>query len=117
MPLRQSWGSRMAKLKLSPLAEEDLREIKAYIEQESGESERAAKQLANIISKLRFLQEQPQMGASLTAMIGMMTEYRYLVCGSYYAFYRQIGDTVYIVRILHCARDFMRVLFGTIQEP
>ena len=114
MPLRQGWGSRMAKLKLSPLAEEDLRQIRAYIEQESEDSDLATKQLIGIIQKLRLLQEQPQMGASLTAMIGMMTEYRYLVCGNYYAFYKQIGDTVYIVRILHCARDFMRVLFGTI---
>ena len=114
MPLRQSWGSRMAKLKLSPLAEEDLRQIRAYIEQESEDSDFATKQLTGIIKKLHLLQEQPQMGASLTAMIGMMTEYRYLVCGNYYAFYKQIGDTIYIVRILHCARDFMRVLFGTI---
>ena len=62
MPLRQGWGSRMAKLKLSPLAEEDLRQIRAYIEQESEDSDLATKQLIGIIQKLPLLQEQPQMG-------------------------------------------------------
>jgi toxin ParE1/3/4 len=102
----------MAKVLLSPSAEKDLSEIRAYIAQESGDKAIAVRQVSLITGKLRLLREQPQMGSPMTAIIGMVTDYRYLVCGSYYAFYKHSQDTVYIVRILHCARDFMRVLFG-----
>ena len=102
----------MANVLLSPSAEQDLREIRAYIAQESGDEVTAARQISRIIANLRLLREQPQVGSPLTAIIGMVTDYRYLVCGSYYAFYKHSKDTVYIIRILHCARDFMRVLFG-----
>jgi len=102
----------MAKVLLSPSAEKDLREIRAYIAQESGDEATAVRQVSLITGRLRLLREQPQMGSPLTAIIGMVTDYRYLVCGSYYAFYKHSQDSVYIIRILHCARDFMRVLFG-----
>ena len=102
----------MANVLLSPSAEKDLREIRAYVAQESGDEATAARQISRITTNLRLLREQPQMGTPLTAIIGMVTDYRYLVCGSYYAFYKHSQDTVYIIRILHCARDFMRILFG-----
>ncbi|HWQ97967.1 MAG TPA: type II toxin-antitoxin system RelE/ParE family toxin [Clostridia bacterium] len=102
----------MAKVQLSPSAEKDLREIRAYIAQESGDEAIAERQIKRITTDLRLLRGQPQMGSPLTAIIGMVTDYRYLVCGSYYAFYKHSQDTVYIIRILHCARDFMRILFG-----
>ena len=106
----------MAKVLLSPSAENDLREIRAYIAQESGDEAIAVNQISLITRRLRLLREQPQMGTPLTAIIGMVTDYRYLVCGSYYAFYKHSQDTVYIIRILHCARDFMRILFGISNE-
>ena len=101
----------MANVLLSPSAEQDLREIRAYVAQESGDEATAARQISRITANLRLLREQPQMGSPLTAIIGMVTDYRYLVCGGYYAFYKHVQDTVFIVRILHCARDFMRILF------
>lgn len=102
----------MAKVVLSPSAEKDLREIRAYIAQESCDEKIALRQISMITRNLRLLREHPQMGSPLTAIIGMVTDYRCLVCGSYYAFYKHSQDTVYIVRILHGARDFMRILFG-----
>ena len=102
----------MANVLLSPSAEKDLREIRAYVAQESGDEATAARQISRITANLRLLREQPQMGTPLTAIIGMVTDYRYLGCGSYYAFYKHSKDTVYIIRILHCARDFIRILFG-----
>ncbi|NLI53559.1 MAG: type II toxin-antitoxin system RelE/ParE family toxin [Clostridiales bacterium] len=105
----------MVKLLLSPMAQDDLRDLRAYIEQETGGVKIAAEQVSGITKKLRLLKEQPQMGPPLTAVIGIVTDYRYLVCGSYYAFYKHVGDTIYVIRILHCARDFMRVLFGILE--
>ena len=106
----------MANVLLSPSAEQDLREIRAYIAQESGDEAIATRQILRITANLRLLREQPQMGSPLTSIIGMVTDYRYLACGSYYAFYKHSKDTVYIIRILHCARDFMRILFGISNE-
>ena len=102
----------MTKLLFAPQASDDLHEIRAYIEHESGDSAVAQKQAAMILQKLRLLQEQPQMGVPLTAIIGLISDYRYLLCGSYYAFYKFVGETVFVIRILHCSRDYMRVLFG-----
>lgn len=102
----------MIKLLVSPDAQADLDQIRAYIENESGEPEAGQKQIARITQRLWMLQEQPQMGAPLVAQVHLMTDYRYLVCGSYYAFYKVYGDEVSIVRILHCSMDFVRVLFG-----
>ena len=106
----------MANVLLSPSAEQDLREIRAYVAQESVDEATAARQISRITANLRLLREQPQMGSPLTAIIGMVTDYRYLVCGSYYAFYKHSKDTVYVIRILHCTRDFMRILFGVTSE-
>lgn len=60
-----------------------------------------------------MLAEFPNSGAPLAGAVGIETDYRYLVCGNYTAFYRVENETVYIVRILYGRRDFMRILFGT----
>ena len=51
-----------------------------------------------------------QAAEALGALFG--TQFRYLVCGNYTAFYRAEPDAVYVVRILYGRRDFMRILFG-----
>lgn len=102
----------MTKLLFAPQAKDDLMEIRTYITHESGDSVVAQKQAEMIFQKLRLLQEQPRMGTPLTAIIGLISDYRYIVCGSYYAFYKYNDETVFIIRILHCSRDYMRVLFG-----
>lgn len=102
----------MAKLLISPDAQTDLMDIRAYVESESADSEIAIQLITGIMQRLRMLQEQPQMGAPLTAQVRIMTAYRYLVCGKYYAFYKCNADEVKVVRILHCSRNYVRILFG-----
>ena len=102
----------MSKLLLSPLAQDDLQEIRAYITDEYQNSTAADKIIAQILKKLRILVDFPFMGASLSSVVDVETEYRFLVCGNYTAFYRYEGKTLYIVRLLHCRRDFMKILFG-----
>ena len=45
-----------------------------------------------------------------------ITGYRFLFCRKNYIFYRIEGDTVKIVRILNEKREFVRILFGIIEE-
>lgn len=102
----------MCEIKFSPLAVSDLQEIRAYIAEELGSEQTAVNVLAKITKRIRELAEFPQMGASLSAIVDFDTNYRFLVCGNYTAFYYFENQIVHIVRILYGRRDFMRILFG-----
>ena len=67
-------------------------------------------------TKISEVPSFPNSAPALSGIVGFETDYRYLVCGNYTAFYRVQSETVYIVRVLYGRRDFMRVLFGTTQE-
>ena len=101
----------MYNLVVAPEARNDLLEIRSYIEKESGDPDTGLSVTGTITKKIRMLQEQPNMGVPLTSRIHIMTDYRYLVCGNYYAFYKCVDKTVHIIRVLHCSRDFIRILF------
>lgn len=101
----------MAKLLISPEAKQDLLEIKEYISNEL-DSPIAAKNVTDkIIKQISSLSDFPKIGTMLSSIINMETGYRFLVCGSYTAFYRYIDNTVFVDRILYGKRDFMRILF------
>ena len=102
----------MAKLLISPEAKQDLLEIKEYISNEL-DSPIAAKNVTDkIIKQISTLSDFPKIGTMLSSIIDMETGYRFLVCGSYTAFYRYIDNTVFVDRILYGKRDFMRILFN-----
>ena len=52
------------------------------------------------------------MGAPLSSIVDIETDYRFLVCGNYTAFYRYDEKFVYVIRVLYSRRDFMKILFG-----
>lgn len=106
------WESVMNKLLLSQEARKDLREIFDYISKELENPEAAQHTIAGITQKLHLLEQHSEIGARLGRTMGLESEYRYLICGNYYVFYRTHGDNVYIDRIMYHRRDFMRVLFG-----
>lgn len=68
--------------------------------------------LQRIAGRIRSLENHPQMGASLSAIVNMETAYRYLVCGNYLAFYRYENGAVYIDRVLYGKRDYVKTLFA-----
>lgn len=97
---------------LSPAAVSDLMDIKKYISEELENTAAAEKLIASIMLRLRQLEQFPYSGASLSSIIDVETEYRYLVCGKYLAFYI-VGKTEVIVdRVLYGRRDYLRTLFG-----
>ena len=102
----------MNKLQITPLAKNDLQEIKAYITDELQNPTAALDIIKRITKRLRSLVDFPIMGAALSSIVDIDTDYRYLVYGNYKAFYRYEDETVYVIRVLYSRRDFMKILFG-----
>ena len=102
----------MAKIRLSPLALTDLKEIKEYITDELCNPTAANRIVSKIIKDYSLLEASPKMGPSLSSIIHIDTDYRFLVSGKYIVFYKTEGEYVSIYRILYGARDYMKILFS-----
>ena len=102
----------MAEIKFSPEAIADLQQAKAYITEELCNEQAAVGTLAKIIKRIRQLSDFPEIGAPLSSIVDFETDYRFLVCGNYTAFYRIENQTVNIIRVLYGRRNFMQILFG-----
>ena len=106
----------MIEIKFSPDAITDLLLSKNYIAEELNSNTAAQNTIEKIMRRIRMLSEFPETGAPLSGIVGFDTEYRYLVCGNYNVFYRYEREAVYIVRVLYCRRDYMRILFPSDDE-
>lgn len=102
----------MSEIKFSPEAKTDLQQIKVYIAFELCNEKAAVNTVSNIMKHIGQLSAFPLSGAPLSSVVDFKTDYRFLVCENYTAFYRVQNDTVYIVRVLYGRRDYMRILFG-----
>ena len=102
----------MNNLHLSEEAQNDLLEIKAYIEEELLNPAAALATVSRITKSLRILQNHAQAGALLSSIADIASDYRFIVSGNYISFYRVYGSEVFIDRILYARRDYMRILFG-----
>ena len=106
----------MCNIVFSPEAIKDLEEIKAYITEELCNEQAAIKIVSKILKNIRMLSHYPESGALLSSIIDFDTNYRFLVCGKYVAFYRIEDNDVRIVRILYGRRNFMQILFGEFND-
>ena len=104
----------MYKVSFSPEAVDDLKEIKQYIKDELCNEQAAKNTVAKILKKIKLLSDFPESGSSLSAIVGFDTDYRYLICDNYIAFYRIENKNVLIVRVLYGRRNYMQILFGDI---
>lgn len=102
----------MNNLYLSEEAQNDLLEIKTYIEEELLNPSAALETVSRITKSLRVLQNYAHSGAPLSSIADIESDYRFPVSGNYISFYRAHGNEVYIDRILYARRDYMRILFG-----
>ena len=85
-------------------ASNDLEKIAYYIEEE----------LHNHISgkkSIKALKDFPNLGKPLKNVVKMNTDYKYIVCGNYYIFYNVEIDNIKIIRIIHCNRNYIEILF------
>lgn len=106
----------MDKLKISPEAKKDLAEIKDYISQELGNPQAALNLASKIMEKIRGLSVHPEIGASLSSIVDIQTDYRFLVCANYLVFYRCEDGNVFVSRILYGRRNYLHLLFGNLPE-
>jgi addiction module RelE/StbE family toxin len=106
----------MHKLKISPQALDDMKEIKSYISQELGNPQAAVNVVSKIMKKIHGLSKYPGIGASLSSVVDIQNDYRFLVCANYLIFYRCEGEVVFVSRVLDGRRDYIRILFGSLKE-
>ena len=102
----------MNNLHLSEEAQNDLIEIKTYIEEELLNPSAALSTVSRITKSLRMLQTYAEIGTPLSSIMDIESNYRFIISGNYISFYRAYGSEVYIDRILYARRDYMRILFG-----
>jgi len=104
------------KIDYSPSAIRDLDQIGEYIENELKSPAAALSTVTGIQDAIDNLSVFPLMGASLSSIVNIDTDYRFLVCGNYLAFYRTNEKNVYIDRILYGKRDYITVLFPNVKR-
>ena len=106
----------MNNLHLSDEAQADLAGIKSYIAKNLENPSAAISTVRNITKDIRRLREHSLIGASLSSIADVESDYRFLVTGSYLTFYRVLDNDVYVDRVLYGRRDYLRVLFGDVQD-
>jgi len=106
----------MSRILYTPEAEDDLAGIKKYISEQLLNPIAALNTVTKITKRIRILEQFPELGTPLSSIIDLVTDYRFLVCGNYLAFYRPDGNEVKIIRVLYGRRDYLTILFGEIAK-
>ena len=99
------------KIHYSPESRRDLDDIWDYIVSELQNRSAAERVINRIIDAVDPLKNFAEMGAPLSSIADIGTDYRFLVSGNYMVFYRVQGNDVYIDRVLYGRSDYMSVLF------
>lgn len=95
-------------VELLPAADADLNDIFDYIILDSS---KAAEEVSDwIFASPKHLATFPYASVKLIEPSLNHYEFRMVITQPYIAFYRIIGSTVFIYRVLHGARDFIRLL-------
>lgn len=95
----------------SPKALNDLNEIWDYIFFELCNPDAAQNTVGNIMDTADRLESFSEIGAPLSSVTNIESDYRFLISSNYIIFYRVIGNDIYIDRILYGKRDYLRILF------
>ena len=104
----------MSNIRYTPEAEDDLAGIKKYITEQLENPVAAVNTITKITKSIRRLELFPESGSRLSSIIDLNTDYRFLVCANYLAFYRINGNDVNIIRVLYGRRDYTTILFSNL---
>lgn len=99
----------MMKLRINPLVEEDLKNIKEYIAEDN--EEMAVKTIQEIYTRIENIQQFPYMGADLSKRVSFRTDYKYTIYGNYVVLYRIRAEYVEIYRVVNRYQDITQI-FG-----
>lgn len=69
-----------------------------------------------IMDDVDRLESHAEIGAPLSSIAEIESDYRFLVTGSYLTFYRVRDNDIYVDRVLYGRRDYLRILFGDVQD-
>lgn len=94
----------------------DMDEIWDYISFELCNPKGAERTVGKIMDAIDCLGDFSNMGAPLSSIIAIVTDYRFLVSGNYMIFYRVDNDAVYIDRVLYGKRNYLSILFPELLE-
>ena len=101
----------MTKVILSAAAKADLQDTRRYISSVLTNPRASKQTLKRITAQLHTLEQFPESGTPIL-IPGSPVAYRYLVCGSYMAFYHIRNQEVIVDRVLYGRRDYLSILFG-----
>lgn len=90
----------------------DLDDIWDYIAVELQNRVAAKRVIQRILDAVDRLEDYAELGAPLSSVIDVHSDYRFLICGNYMVFYRVHGTNVYVDRVLYARRNYLRALFS-----
>ena len=96
-------------------SQRDLDEIWDYIASDLQDVSAAERIVNRIMDDVDHLENHAEMGAPLSSIADIESDYRFLVTGSYLTFYRVRDNDIYVDRVLYGRRDYLRILFGDTQ--
>ena len=103
------------KIRVTPTALNDLKEIKSYIENDLSNPIAANNVIKRIIEDYSRLEISPHMGPSLLTKVPFDTDFRFIVSGNYLVFYKADDEYVSIYRVLYGRRDYLKIIFDDIK--
>jgi plasmid stabilization system protein ParE len=106
----------MVTLVFSPNAKQDLKDIQKYIREEPERPQTALNVVSKILDKAETLIQFPESGTPLASRVGFETNFRFLISGGYLIFYEYEKHRVFVDRIIHSRRDYLKILFPGLPE-
>lgn len=107
---------KKVKLHYSHKAQRDLDAIWDFYLDEYQNMDAAVKIIDSITDDIDQLANFPELGAPLSSIADVESNYRFLVTGNYLSFYRIDGTDISIDRILYGRRDYLSILIGGMEE-
>lgn len=101
----------MKAVEYSEVSRQKIGNMRQYLSEEFGDkiSKKIIKKLLDTIDALSL---NERMGVSVSDVLGIDSDYRYLVAVHNYVFYRIEDDSIIVVNIFNDREDFMYHLFG-----
>ena len=107
---------RKNKIHYSAESRRDLDGIWDYIVSDLQNPSAAERIVDRIMDDVDRLESHAEIGAPLSSIADIESDYRFLVTGSYITFYRVRDNDIYVDRVLYGRRDYLRILFGDVQD-
>ena len=100
----------------SPAAVDDISAAVDYIESELGSPIAAERFVDSVIEKAQLFADVPGAGLTLRTIDGINTGYHYMLAGNWMLFFECSDRKALVVRVLYAKSDYIKTLFGDIDE-